>query len=47
MYVCMNVVKKSSKPSPVRRALAEHFCCGNILLLLLKLKKLIQIFLVL
>ena len=38
---------KSSQPHPERRAIAENFCCGNILPLLIKLEKLIQIFLVL
>ena len=33
---------KNFKPHPERRACAEHFCSGNILLLI-KLEKLIQI----
>ena len=34
---------KSSKPHTERRVTTEHFCCGSILSLLLKLEKLIQI----
>ena len=37
---------KISKPHPRRRAIAEHFCCGNTQALLMKLEKLIQIFLI-
>lgn len=28
---------KSSKPHPERKAIAEHFCCGNTLPFLIKL----------
>ena len=34
---------KTSKPLSERRAIAEHFCCDNTLLLLIKLEKLFQI----
>ena len=34
---------KSSKPNLERRALAEYFCCGDTLPLLIKLEKPIQI----
>ena len=37
---------KSLKPHQIRRDVAEHFSCGNTLPLLIKLEKLIQIFLV-
>ena len=35
---------KSSKPQPERRANAEHFCCDHTLAFLIKLEKLIQIY---
>ena len=34
---------KSSKPQPERRVIADHFCYGNALLLLIKVEKLIEI----
>lgn len=34
---------KSSEHHPERRAIAEHFCCGNTLPLLIKLEKVSQI----
>ena len=34
---------KSSKPHAERRSIAEHFCRGNTLPLLIKLEKLIRI----
>ena len=37
---------KRSNPHPERKAVAEHFCHGKTLPLLIKLEKLIQIFLV-
>ena len=42
----MRVVQKDSEPHPERRVITEHFCCGSTLPLLIKLEKLIQIFLV-
>ena len=40
---CLISRSESSKPHPERSAIAEHFCWGNTLLLLIKLEKLIQI----
>ena len=41
------VIEKTSKLYPKRRAIAEHFCCGNSLPLLLKLEQPELVFLVL
>ena len=43
IYIYKKFVKKSSYPHWERRAIAEHSCYGNALLLLIKLEKLIQI----
>ena len=37
------VIKKSSMPHPERSVMAEYFCCGNTLPLLIKPENLIQI----
>ena len=50
MHIYTHIYKagsKSSKPHPERRAIAEHFCCDNVLPLLIKLEKLELVFLVL
>ena len=45
VYVCWNEgCSKSSKPYPERGTIAEHFCCGHTLPLLMMLEKIIKIF---
>ena len=39
-----DIRSKSSKPHSERRVIAEHFCCGNILPLIIKQEKLIHIY---